>query len=166
MLAFSAISLLVVLQTASASPLLEKDIIARQAPAAVSLAKTSNYLELTSNPASNVVASSRAVSKYGSAKLRATLYSQIWSAKVKVGGETVLLILDTGSSDTFLIHKGYQCVDSDGVIQSQETCAAPAYNGVTLYRNPASRIRLITVIQAVSSKVLSKVYVQKSLLHT
>lgn len=129
MLAFSAISLLLVFRPTFASPHINKDIIPRQAPAVASLAKSSNYLELNSNPASTTVASPKAVTKYGSGRVRATLYSQIWSAKVKVGGETVLLILDTGSSDTFFIHKGYQCVDADGVPQSQETCAAPAYNG-------------------------------------
>jgi hypothetical protein len=49
---------------------------------------------------------------------------------ITVGDATFQVVLDTGSSDTWLIQKNFQCVDSNGKKQSESACAfGPAFNG-------------------------------------
>lgn len=42
--------------------------------------------------------------------------------EVTIGEQTFLMLVDTGSSDTWLPRKGFQCLDSDNVILPQEKC--------------------------------------------
>lgn len=95
----------------------------------VSLVKTSNYLNVVPVKAS-ASKSAATVKGYGSAKLRDLLQGDDWAVKVNFGGEDVYLLLDTGSSDTWVAESGFQCVDGQGAIQPQSACAfGPLYNG-------------------------------------
>jgi hypothetical protein len=50
--------------------------------------------------------------------------------EITFGDATVQVVLDTGSSDTWLVQKGFQCVDSNGKKQGQSACAfGPTFNG-------------------------------------
>jgi hypothetical protein len=49
---------------------------------------------------------------------------------ITFGTETVSVILDTGSSDTWLIQSGFTCTDSSGATQPASSCQfGPTYNG-------------------------------------
>lgn len=49
---------------------------------------------------------------------------------ITFGTQNVKVILDTGSSDTWLIQKGFKCTDANGASQSTATCNfGPAYTG-------------------------------------
>jgi hypothetical protein len=51
-------------------------------------------------------------------------------AEITLGGQTVKTIMDTGSSDTWLIQKGFQCTDTSGAKVSEATCNfGPTYGG-------------------------------------
>lgn len=49
---------------------------------------------------------------------------------ITFGGQDVTVILDTGSSDTWLIQSGFQCTDSSGNSVDESQCQfGPVYNG-------------------------------------
>lgn len=47
-----------------------------------------------------------------------------------VGGKSYDLVIDTGSSDTWLLASDFQCIDEDGNATTQNVCRKP---GATLY---------------------------------
>ncbi|KAF2395913.1 acid protease [Trichodelitschia bisporula] len=49
---------------------------------------------------------------------------------ITYGGADVSVILDTGSSDTWLVQSGFSCVDASGAAQAEAACGfGPLYNG-------------------------------------
>ncbi|KAK5120470.1 hypothetical protein LTR85_006125 [Meristemomyces frigidus] len=53
-----------------------------------------------------------------------------WAATITFGGEDVLVIRNTGSSDTWLVQQGFQCVDINGTDIAEADCYfGPTYNG-------------------------------------
>jgi len=61
---------------------------------------------------------------------------------ITFGTEKVQTILDTGSSDTWLIQKGFKCTDANGATQSTATCAfGPVYNG-TITQTPNENFQI------------------------
>jgi hypothetical protein len=51
-------------------------------------------------------------------------------AEITIDGVKVKAIVDTGSSDTWLIQKGFKCVDVSGISQPESACAfGPVYTG-------------------------------------
>jgi hypothetical protein len=51
-------------------------------------------------------------------------------AELTIQGVKVKAIVDTGSSDTWLIQKGFKCVDASGSSQAESACAfGPVYTG-------------------------------------
>jgi hypothetical protein len=106
----------------------------RQLSPPVALVKTLNYLDVVSVKTSNITStrklSAARIKNYGSAKLRDLFQEEEWAAKISFGGEEVFVILDTGSSDTWLVESGFQCVNSKGVKQAESKCKfGPVYNG-------------------------------------
>jgi hypothetical protein len=66
----------------------------------------------------------------GSTPIIPALGGEEFLVEMEWDGTKVLAIFDTGSSDTWLIQSGFQCVDSAGKNQTQETCAfGPTFNG-------------------------------------
>ncbi|KAF7317669.1 Acid protease [Mycena kentingensis (nom. inval.)] len=51
------------------------------------------------------------------------LYAQEYLVDMTVDGQKFPVIVDTGSSDTWLVKKGFKCFNLDGVAQSQSTCS-------------------------------------------
>jgi hypothetical protein len=50
--------------------------------------------------------------------------------EIVYGGQTVKVILDTGSSDTWLIQSGFKCTDANGNVQATASCGfGGTYNG-------------------------------------
>ncbi|KAJ7065390.1 aspartic peptidase domain-containing protein [Mycena amicta] len=47
---------------------------------------------------------------------------QEYLTEITVGGQTFPVIVDTGSSDTWLVKKGFNCFNLTGAPESQETC--------------------------------------------
>jgi len=65
-----------------------------------------------------------------SGSLTATLGGQEYLLSIEWGGESYTAILDTGSSDTWLIQSGFTCVDVNGQKQSDSTCNfGPPFTG-------------------------------------
>jgi hypothetical protein len=61
---------------------------------------------------------------------------------ITFGTEDVQVILDTGSSDTWLIQKGFTCTDANGNTQSAATCNfGPVYNG-TITQTPNENFQI------------------------
>lgn len=99
------------------------------------LAVTSNALALTrvkrskSSSGSTSVAASR-IKKYGSHKLRDIEVEEEWAVTIKFGGASKLVILDTGSADTWLAQTGFQCVNATGAPLAEKACNfGPLYKG-------------------------------------
>lgn len=127
----AALSLL--LLTSSASPVSKKTALqARQAPS--ELKSTDNYLSVVSTKASGrskrlSAAWHRPGHEYTNVQLSDLLVEEEWAAEIVFGNETVLVILDTGSSDTWLAQKGFQCVDINGTDIAEAECSfGPLYN--------------------------------------
>lgn len=131
----------------------ESPLKPRQAPSTYQLATTTNYLDLvtvkTANSTLKTGAAGR-LTKYGHQLLRDLEVEEEWAAKVNFGGEEVLMILEyvgldgmgidkddgtdnvysTGSSDTWLVQKGFQCVNVKGKDKPEADCMfGPVYNG-------------------------------------
>lgn len=65
-----------------------------------------------------------------STPLIAVLGGAEYLTEFQLGGQTVKAIVDTGSSDTWLIQAGFACTDSSGNSVSDATCNfGPAYTG-------------------------------------
>ncbi|KAM0192782.1 hypothetical protein ACHAPI_008143 [Fusarium lateritium] len=64
------------------------------------------------------------------ASLRATEYGTIYDVEVQFGDQSFLLLVDTGSSDTWVLETGYQCINSsNNLVQPQANCNyASSYN--------------------------------------
>jgi len=98
----------------------------------VSLVKTTNFLDVVSIKSSSNKTSSPAkiAADYGVAKLRNLLQDSIWAVKITMDGQPTYLALDTGSSDTWVVQSGFQCVDKHGRNQTEDACNfGPAYQG-------------------------------------
>lgn len=98
----------------------------------VSLVETKNYLGVVSvkSSSSTKQISAAKIKDYGSAKLRDLGNQYDWAAKIHLGGEDLLVVLDTGSSDTWVVQSGFQCFNGDGVEVAYSDCNfGPAYNG-------------------------------------
>jgi hypothetical protein len=67
----------------------------------------------------------------GYGELRDIAYNVRWAAEANIGGNTVLMLLDTGSSDTWVLAPGWQCLNSTGDAQPDESAcnAGPVWNG-------------------------------------
>ena len=57
-----------------------------------------------------------------SGSLTAALGGQEYLVSIEWAGESYTAILDTGSSDTWLIQSGFTCLDANGQQQSDSTC--------------------------------------------
>jgi hypothetical protein len=92
--------------------------------------RTSNFMHLTSRsvPRSNDRARKRGK---GFESLRDLEYNGRWAAEANIGGNTVLMSLDTGSSDTWVLAPGWQCFNSTGGSQPGESAChtGPVWNG-------------------------------------
>lgn len=108
--------------------------------AASTLTSTNNYLSLTRTKASRSAASRhpkngskhRAHSRRSGdvVSLSDIEVEEEWAVTINFGGEDVLVILDTGSSDTWLAQKGFQCVTINGTDTAEANCYfGPLYNG-------------------------------------
>lgn len=100
----------------------------------VSLIKTTNFLDVVSlKSSSNKKTSSSVINtaaNYGVAKLRNLLQDSDWAVKVTIDGQPTYLALDTGSSDTWVVQSGFQCIDQNGVNQTADACKfGPGYQG-------------------------------------
>ncbi|ROV93928.1 hypothetical protein VSDG_06253 [Cytospora chrysosperma] len=74
-------------------------------------------------------ASSSKTYAYGSEPVD-NLLSEEYVAEIEWDGVPVEVIIDTGSSDTWLVQAGFTCVDSDGNLQSEADCYfGPTFNG-------------------------------------
>jgi hypothetical protein len=72
----------------------------------------------------------RANEQSNPAPLRATEYGTIYDVEVQFGNQSFMLLVDTGSSDTWVLETGYQCINSsNNLVQPQANCNyASAYN--------------------------------------
>jgi hypothetical protein len=62
------------------------------------------------------------------------LFSEEYVGPISFGDQTFEVIYDTGSSDTWLVQGGFQCVDEDGNDQDEEDCFfGPTFNGTFEY---------------------------------
>lgn len=62
--------------------------------------------------------------------------------EITFGNENVQAVLDTGSSDTWLIQKGFTCTDASGTKQPTSTCNfGPVYNG-TITQTPNENFQI------------------------
>ncbi|KAJ6525127.1 acid protease [Mycena capillaripes] len=52
-----------------------------------------------------------------------TAFDEEYLTSVNIGGQHFSLIVDTGSSDTWIVQKGFNCFDLDGNPVSPDTCA-------------------------------------------
>ncbi|PSR97771.1 aspartic peptidase domain-containing protein [Coniella lustricola] len=58
------------------------------------------------------------------------LLSEEYIAEIEWDGVPVQVIIDSGSSDTWLVQAGFTCVDADGNEQAEEDCSfGPVFNG-------------------------------------
>jgi hypothetical protein len=92
--------------------------------------KTSNFMQLTSRSSSR--SNDRARKRgTGFESLRDLEYNSRWAAEAKIGGNTVLMSLDTGSSDTWVVAPDWQCLNSTGGSQPEESACntGPVWNG-------------------------------------
>lgn len=65
-----------------------------------------------------------------SAPLNAALGGQEYLVPIEWGGDSYTAILDTGSSDTWLIQSGFTCLDANGQQQSESSCNfGPPFTG-------------------------------------
>jgi len=65
-----------------------------------------------------------------SGQLTAALGGQEYLVSIGWAGDSYTAILDTGSSDTWLIHSGFTCLDANGQQQSDSTCNfGPPFTG-------------------------------------
>jgi hypothetical protein len=66
----------------------------------------------------------------GVGELSAVLGGAEYLIDITFGGQDVKAVLDTGSSDTWLIQQGYVCTDSSNVPRDESYCQfGPVYNG-------------------------------------
>lgn len=89
-------------------------------------------MEISSKKATGSAAglSAARFQKYGSESLRDLGIEKEWAGKISFGGEDFFVIIDTGSSDTWLAQTGFQCLDINGEKISQADCKfGPLYNG-------------------------------------
>lgn len=96
------------------------------------LVATSNHAPLMRVLAANggMARSAARVKGYGRGRLRDIEVEEEWAVSATFGGEDVLLILDTGSSDTWVAQKGFQCVNATLYPEKEKTCLfGPLYNG-------------------------------------
>ncbi|KAM0544703.1 hypothetical protein ACHAPJ_011690 [Fusarium lateritium] len=70
------------------------------------------------------------------ATLIATEYASIFDVEVQFGNQSFMLLVDTGSSDTWVVGTGFQCIDSsDNSIQPQSKCDyASTYDTTSTFR--------------------------------
>lgn len=54
--------------------------------------------------------------------LIATEYGTVFDVPVTIGSQTFQLLVDTGSSDTYVMEEGYTCIDSDNMAVQSKQC--------------------------------------------
>ena len=107
----------------TALPVSETDV-------STSIAASSFYSSVTKVKSSPAAAARRRTRGYHVAALRDLEVEEEWAVQVKFGQEEVLLILDTGSSDTWVVQNGFQCVNATLAAEPEANCAfGPVYNG-------------------------------------
>ncbi|OQV07519.1 hypothetical protein CLAIMM_11942 [Cladophialophora immunda] len=82
-------------------------------------------LALSSSAAQNLVLNRRSslVSNNSTSGLLSTTFGTIFDVNVTIGGQTFPLLVDTGSSDTYVMKNGYQCFDkNNGTKLLQSAC--------------------------------------------
>ncbi|OAG44648.1 hypothetical protein AYO21_01138 [Fonsecaea monophora] len=82
-------------------------------------------LALSSSSAQHLVLNRRSTSTPSNATsgLLSTTFGTIFDVNVTIGGQTFPLLVDTGSSDTYVMKKGYQCFDkNNGTELPQSAC--------------------------------------------
>jgi len=97
-------------------------------------AVTSNYAPIvksTKASKSNAILSEAAKrDTTPSAALTAALGGQEYLVSIEWAGSSYSVILDSGSSDTWLIQSGFECVDANGNEQSESACDfGPPFSG-------------------------------------
>lgn len=102
---------------ASAHPASDRAAVAPRA-----LAVTENYLPFTRV---KVPHRTGAIGRRSGvhAGITAIDYGMEFMTNITVGGKSYLVVIDTGSSDTWLVEEGYECVDiSTGARQAESAC--------------------------------------------
>ncbi|KAL5120566.1 hypothetical protein ACEQ8H_001585 [Pleosporales sp. CAS-2024a] len=120
------------LQTALSTPILPSSgsLVGDSVAATKLPGRTSHFMRLTSRSASRSHDRARKRgTNFGS--LRNLGYNNRWAIEANIGGNTVLMTLDTGSSDTWVLAPGWQCLHSTGGLQSQQSACntGPVWNG-------------------------------------
>lgn len=73
---------------------------------------------------SNILPLRRRAANSTAIPLTSALYGTIFDVEVKFGNQTFLLLFDTGSSDTWVVQTGFQCINAtDGTQIPQSSCA-------------------------------------------
>ncbi|KAJ6622083.1 aspartic peptidase domain-containing protein [Mycena sp. CBHHK59/15] len=62
-------------------------------------------------------------SRGNTASVAGTEFDQVYLTNITVGGQNFSVIVDSGSSDTWIIQKGYSCFNLSGSPVSADTCA-------------------------------------------
>ncbi|KAF2433961.1 acid protease [Tothia fuscella] len=146
-LSLLSLSILSLLTTSNALALPENHLEVRglqslqieKTAAAAPDAVTNNYLVLEKSnmsSISNAVLSSLQQAnglrkrQDGSTPLIPLLGGAEFVSEVTIGSQTVKMIMDTGSSDTWLIKEGFECTDSNRKAVDESTCNfGPTYDG-------------------------------------
>lgn len=56
------------------------------------------------------------------AELDGVSYNRAYATDLTIGGQTFEVIVDTGSSDTWVIERGFVCVDGSGNVVPESEC--------------------------------------------
>lgn len=82
-------------------------------------------------------------------------YGTQYAVEVLWDGHPVSLILDTGSSDTWAVHKDFHCVDYSGQFVPQEACAFGAAYPESTFRHGATEPEMHMYIQYGDGEVVT-----------
>ncbi|OAP62013.1 hypothetical protein AYL99_04216 [Fonsecaea erecta] len=118
-------------------------------------------LALSSSSAQHLVLNRRssAVTSNATAGLLATTFGTIFDVNVTIGGETFPLLVDTGSSDTYVMKKGYQCFDkANGTELPQTAClyGSATYSPSATYSQIPNEIFGVQYGAGIASGVLAQ----------
>ncbi|KAL3458895.1 aspartic peptidase domain-containing protein [Aspergillus heterothallicus] len=88
-----------------------------------------------------------------------TTYGSVFDVEVKIGGQSFELLVDSGSSDTYVMKTGFQCLDkSNGLELSEEECLYDVdrtYNVTDTYEEIPNQIFGIQYGAGIASGVMA-----------
>ncbi|KAL5319303.1 hypothetical protein ACEPPN_012354 [Leptodophora sp. 'Broadleaf-Isolate-01'] len=76
----------------------------------------------------NAFLNARHRGRYGSSPTTSVQLGQAWFTPIQVGGKTYKLLVDTGSSDTWIATKGFKCFDESGIVPQADCAFGPLYD--------------------------------------